>query len=123
MTDQELSELPFCDWMPSRIPIRDALVATIAPGVEFPRKLVPPGSEQRWYPQQNGGLQLMVPYDGGPFDASLFQIETGAWDHTTCDVCVARIPGMILCYVTTSDPYVGLCAKCYEKHAVRKTNP
>src|SRR5215471_13950102 len=89
--------LPSLAWMPSRIPIRDALVAFVANGDE-PPPLPYPSSESRWYPVQ-GGHRLAIPYDGKPFNSDAFQLEEKLWDHTTCDNCVKRIPAMTLCYV------------------------
>ena len=106
--------------MASRIPLRDALTTLIPPGSgEFPKEKLPPG-EARWYPQDDGSLRLRVPYNGRAFDAGLFQIEPGGWDHTTCDVCVRRIPPMTLCYVTKFNPYVELCVECYETYVIRR---
>ena len=82
--------------------------------------MIPPSYEQRWYPEDGGGVRLVVPYDGGPFDSGIFHIEAGAWDHTTCDWCNTRIPAMTLCYVTKLDPYIALCENCYRTHIVNK---
>ena len=120
MTDAELDQLPNLEWMPSRIPVRDALVASVPKGVEFSKDHIPPSYEQRWYPQENGGVRLMVPYGGEPFDAALFHIEPGAWNHTTCDLCNAHIAAMTLCFVTKRDPYIALCADCYSKYVVNQ---
>ena len=116
MTTAELNTLPFYSWMPSRIPVRDALVSLVPKDVEFPKDRIPSTPEQRWYPQPDGSTKLVVPYDGGAFDQSLFHIEPRAWDHTTCDKCNSRIPAMTICFVTEQDPYVALCSACYEKH-------
>ena len=121
MDDEELRRLPLLEWMPSRIPLRDALVTLVPPGGEqFPKEKIPGSSESRWFPQDDGSLRLLVPNTGQPFDATLFHIEADAWDHTTCDRCVTRIPPMTLCYVTKFDPYVELCVECYAKHVVRR---
>lgn len=118
MTDEELNVLPSPAWMPSRIPTRDALVAIVPKGVEFPRERIPSSPEQRWYPQKDGSIRLLVQHDGGAFDTSLFHIAPRAWDHTTCDVCNTRIPAMTVCFVTRYDPYIALCATCFENHVV-----
>lgn len=115
----EGEDLPTLQWMPSRIPVRDALAAKFGAGVHVPADRLPQG-ELRWYPEPNGGLTLRVPYDGGPYDGSLFVIERGAWDHTTCDSCTTHIPAMTLCYVTVSGPYIGLCVSCYRTLVVAK---
>lgn len=120
MTEEELRQLPSQFWMPSRIPVRDALAASIPKGIELAKELIPPSYEQRWYPQKDGSLRLLVPYDGATFDSNIFRIEPGAWDHTTCDLCNSRIPAMTLCYVTKYDPYIGLCSNCYKEHVVKK---
>ncbi len=120
MTKEELDRLPLLEWMPSRIPLRDALATVVPSGSgEFPREKLPPG-ESRWYPQDDGSLRLLVPYHSQPFDTTLFHVEAGAWDHTTCDVCVARIRPMTLCYVTKFDSYIELCVRCYAEHVVKR---
>lgn len=120
MTHDELDQLPNLAWMPSRIPVRDALVAPVPKGVELAKDQIPPSHEQRWYPQEDGSLRLLVPYAGGPFDSALFHIEQGAWNHTTCDLCNAHIVAMTLCFVTKRDPYIALCSSCYVKHVVHR---
>jgi hypothetical protein len=105
-------------WMPSRIPVQDALVAFVPEGHEAPR--APFSSyEQRWYPQP-GGLQMVLPYRGEPFDASLFHVERGFWDHITCDLCTTHIPAMTLCYVTRAGAFKALCTACYTTNIVAK---
>ena len=118
MTNEEVNHLPTLSWMPSRIPVRDALVASVKNGIELPEGVVPPSYEQRWYPQQNGTVRLLVPYDGGPFDSAIFHVEPKGWDHTTCDLCNVRISAMTVCYVTKSGSYHALCSDCYAKHIV-----
>ena len=62
-----------------------------------------------------------MPYDGGEYDTTRFTIEPHAWDHEHCDACGERIPAMTLCYVTEPEqPYVLLCAHCFEQHVVPK---
>jgi hypothetical protein len=113
MDEDLLSRLQTLVWMPSRIPIQDALVADVPAGVTLSADQIPPSHEQRWFPQEDGSLQLMVSYRGGAFDASIFRMAPKAWDHTTCDVCMVRIPPMTLCYVTASGSCVELCEGCY----------
>ena len=114
----DLNQLPSLKWMPSRIPVRDALVAFVPEETKPPE---PPFSsgETRWYPVP-GGLRKVVPYDGQPIDAPEFHFEKGLWDHTTCDCCNARIAAMELCYVTARGQYEALCIICYKKHVVAK---
>lgn len=106
------------EWMPSRIPVRDALVAFVPDQASPPE---PPynSGETRWYPM-SGGLRMVLPYDGQPISAPHFHIEKSLWDHTTCDSCRARIEAMELCYVTVRGDYVGLCLACYKNHVVVK---
>jgi hypothetical protein len=115
---QEGEDLPKREWMSSRIPIRDALVANFAVEMRVPEDRLPKAHESRWYPEPDGGLTFRVPYDGATYDKNLFAIERGSWDHTTCDNCTARIPAMTLCYVTVSDTYIGLCVSCYRNLVV-----
>ncbi len=120
MTNDELERLPTLTWMPSRIPVLDALVASIPKGAEFSKDRIPSSYEQRWYPQEDGSVRLMVPYRGGEFDNELFHIERSAWNHTTCDLCVAHIAAMTLCFVTERNKYIALCSSCYWKHVVKR---
>lgn len=120
MAEADLSHLPELPWMPSRIPVRDALAASVPPGAEFPKDCIPSSHEQRWYPQADGSLRLRVPYDGGDYDSTLFHIERRAWDHTTCDVCTSCIAPMTVCYVTQAGPYTALCCSCYRKWVVNR---
>jgi hypothetical protein len=113
-----LETLPSLDWMPSRIPVRDALVVFVAEGTAPPPQPYE-CSESRWYPVQ-GGHRLAIPYDGQPIGDSAFKLQEKLWDHTTCDRCMQRIAAMTLCYVTESSPYVDLCVDCYEMLVARK---
>jgi len=98
--------------MPSRIPVQDALAAFVPKGAEAP---TPPRPvyEIRWFPEAEG-VRMLIPYDGGPFDEETFRVQAGAWDHTTCDHCNARIPAMTLCYVTKEDAFNALCEPCFK---------
>jgi len=118
---EEGEDLPTRQWMPSRIPVREALTAKFAAGVRVSDDRIPNAYEARWYPESDGGLTVRVPYDGGPYYESLFAIEPGGWDHTTCDNCTAHIPAMTLCYVTAGGSYIGLCVSCYRTLVVAKT--
>lgn len=116
MTEQELAALPGYRWMESRIPALPALVVFVPTGKEtdpFVPALQARLHRSRWFPVADGHRVLM-PFDGGPYDASRGTIEAGAWDHEHCDCCGDRIPAMTLCHVTEPDePYVLLCAACY----------
>jgi hypothetical protein len=106
------------DWMSCRIPVRDAL-ATFVPrdSVDFaaPR----PVYETRWYPRPDG-YRVLIPHDGGPFDANIFHIEPGAWDHVTCSCCNVRIKAMTSCFVTRSRAFLVLCTPCHEREVVAR---
>jgi hypothetical protein len=69
MTNEELDELAVLAWMPSRIPVVDALAALVPKGAE---ERIASSYEQRWYPQDDGSLRLLLPYHGGPFDSAFF---------------------------------------------------
>jgi hypothetical protein len=129
MTHPDIDKLSSYDWMPSRIPVRDALAAVVSKNIQLPKDQIPPSHEQRWYPLEDGSLKLLVPYENQPFDPTIFHIEERALDHTTCDVCSVHIPAMTLCYVTKPpwlshhvppDPYVDVCANCYETHVINR---
>jgi hypothetical protein len=120
VTHHELNELPSLAWMPSRIPVRDALVAFVPDNVAPPDAPFSTG-EIRWYPLPSGGLRMVVPYDGQPYIAPALHLEKGFWDHTTCDSCTARIEAMELCYVTSpGQEYDALCLACYKTYVVSK---
>lgn len=115
--ENKIEEWPSLQWMPSRIPMQDALVAFFPKDVMTiePPRLV---HEIRYY-EVPDGLILVCPYDGGSFDSSIFHIESGIWD-TTCDYCDKCIPAMTLCYVTRHDDFQALCVCCYKKQVVLK---
>jgi len=126
MTDQDLSELPKYPWMESRIPARDALAAFV-PDAPAPDPFIAEMQDRvggsRWFPVQ-GGHRVVMPFDGGSYDSSRFTIESGAWDHEHFDVCGEQIPAMTLCHVTEPEqPYVLLCAGCYQHHVASKRKP
>jgi hypothetical protein len=101
----------------SRIPALDALSTFVPDGQDDDpqvRKACSAKGFSRWY-MTEGGHEVLVPYEGGEFDAERFQIKKGAWDHEHCKVCSADIPSMTLCWVTTGGPYVILCNECHEK--------
>ena len=118
MLDDTGPPLSSLGWMPSRIPVRDALVVFVPDG-QAPPPIPVSSGEQRWYPQP-GGHKVVVPYSGESFDSSIFKIQRGFWDHTTCDLCAAHVPAMTLCYVTRNGAYKELCADCYKAQVVAK---
>jgi hypothetical protein len=123
MTEEDLAKLPADQWMPSRIPLRDAL-ATFVPDASAPEPVMEEMSkrcgESVWYIVENGHRVLFL-HDGGPFDASRFTLEPKAWDHEHYALCSAHIPAMTLCHVTKpGQPYFTLCVSCYENHIIAK---
>ena len=109
MSDEKLSQRPRYRCMESRIPVRDALSAFV-PDAPEPDPVIAAmqsrAGQSRWYPVE-GGHQVLMPFDGGPYDTNRFSIESGSWDHEHCDVCGAQ-------------PYCLLCSGCYETHVVPK---
>jgi hypothetical protein len=107
----EFRGLPF---MPSRIPASDALVAFIAHGQPI-RRVVQETLDRigfsRWYPV-SGGHELLMPYEGGPYDRAEFEVRPKAWDHETCSSCRKRVPPMTSCWVTEDGPFKLLCGAC-----------
>lgn len=125
MTDDELSKLPSYRWIPSRIPLRDALSTFVPDGLE-PEPVIAEMSsrcgESVWHPAEVGH-RVLFPYDGVAFDGSRFTLEPKVWDYNECAVCGEHIPVMTLCHVTEpQQPYVLLCARCYERCVVNKSN-
>lgn len=123
MTDEELSKLPAYQWMPSRIPLRDALT-TFVPDAPAPEPIMEEMSkrcgESVWF-EAKGGHRVLFLYDGGDFDAKRFTLESKLWDYDECAICGEKIPAMTLCHVTTPEqPYTLLCASCYERHVASK---
>jgi hypothetical protein len=117
VTEDPFADYRDLDFMESRIPVLDALstfvpdAQPLASGIE--RELKQHG-QQRWYPVP-GGHRVLVPYEGGAIDTAHFRLETGAWDHDTCDRCRVHIPAMTLCWVTRSGAYITLCVECKSK--------
>jgi hypothetical protein len=125
MRDDELSKLLTYHWMPSRIPLRDALT-TFVPDAPEPEPVIAEMSsrfhESVWF-QVKGGHRVLFLYDGGAFDRSRFTFEPKVWDYDECAICGERIPSMTLCYVTKpQQPYVLLCERCYEHHVSSKSH-
>ena len=124
MTDDELSNLPAYRWMPSRIPLRDALTTFVADAPE-PEPIIAEMSsrcrETVWF-QVEGGHRVLFLYDGGVFDQSRFILEPKVWDYDECAICGERIPSMTLCHVTQpKQPYFLLCEQCYDRHVINKS--
>jgi hypothetical protein len=62
MDNEELRRLPLLEWMPSRIPLRDALVTLVPPGGEqFPKEKIPESSESRCFPQDMAACAYWFP--------------------------------------------------------------
>jgi hypothetical protein len=123
MTNERLSDLPRFSWMESRIPAVDALAAFVPDGSK-PDPVVTEMQERigssRWFPVE-GGHRVLMPYEGGEYDSSRFTVERDAWDHEHCGACGERIPPMTLCHVTEPEqPYILLCATCFEQHVASK---
>ena len=121
MSDEELSKLSAYKWMPSRIPLRDALT-TFVPDAAAPELVIEEMSkrygESVWF-EAKGGHRVLFLYDGGDFDAGRFTLEPKVWDYDNCAICGEKIPAMTLCHVTEPDqPYIVLCVTCYERHAI-----
>jgi hypothetical protein len=123
MTDDELSKYPAYRWMPSRIPLRDALTTFVADAPE-PEPIIAEMSsrgESVWV-QVQGGHRVLFRYDGGAFDQSRFTLEPKVWDYDECAICGEHIASMMLCHVTEpQQPYVLLCERCYERHVISKS--
>jgi hypothetical protein len=116
MTDN-FAEYRSLSFMQSRIPALDALSTFVPTGQEEDpetRQALASRGFSRWFPVA-GGHKVLVPYEGGEFDANRFTIEKDAWDHEHCKVCGANIEPMTLCWATKSGPYVILCADCHDK--------
>jgi hypothetical protein len=124
MTEDEIKRLPTMSWMQSRIPIRKALATFVADGSKCPSEVESEMRKHpsRWYPVP-GGHRVLILYEGGTFDAQIFQVEPKAWEHEDCDACGEQIPQMTLCYVTKRGYYIALCEACYQKHIIGKSKP
>ena len=93
MTDEELSKLPAFRWMPSRIPLRDALTTFVANAPE-PEPVIAEMSsrcgQSVWF-EVAGGYRVLFLYDGGAFDRSRFTLEPKVWDYDECAICGEHI--------------------------------
>lgn len=116
--DANRQEMHWLSWMCCRIPVRDALVAVVPRGEEERFKPPRPVYETRWFPRRDDS-RVLIPYDGGPFDASTFERVKDGWDHVTCHACNARIRAMTRCYATREGAFLVLCGHCYRRDVVR----
>jgi hypothetical protein len=115
--EDEFTAYRHLSFMPTRVPALDALCTFVAADEEPQgpaRVALGLVSSTRWYPQ-NGGHRVLTPYDGGEYDASVFTLEPGAWDHEHCSLCRVSIPSMTLFWFTTSGSWVALCVACKQK--------
>lgn len=111
---QELEELRRLDYRRSRIPALDALevfVAAYAPPDPVVDEMTSRTGFSRWRPVE-GGHSVLILYEGGGFDPMRFTLRKGAWNHEHCRRCVARIPAMELCWVST-EGFTILCESCH----------
>ena len=120
LVDFDRSNLHNLDWMPSRIPVLDALEAIFEAGEAPDKSKLPLSRETRWYPLDDGRIRFLAPHWGDKYDETTFQLASKAWDHTTCDLCISTVPAMKLFYVTKHDPNIQLCLKCYSNRVVSK---
>lgn len=107
----EFRGLPF---IPSRMPVLDALVAFIPAGEPIRpavQRTVDRAGSCRWF-SVSGGHELLVPYEGGQYDRAEFKVRLKGWDHETCSGCRARVPAMTPCWVTEDGPLKLLCSAC-----------
>jgi hypothetical protein len=117
VNDNEREWLRQFEFMQGRIPKLDAVTTFVRTGDEADPRIAEMHARtgfSRWFPVE-GGHRVSFPYERGPFDESVFQIEHEAWDHETCKICRSRIDPMTLCWVTKSGPYVILCSSCHSE--------
>ena len=111
----DLAEYRTLRFMESRVPVQDALEVFVPAGAApdpLIAELTARTGFSRWYPTE-GGHQVLILYDGGPYDDTRLQLRPGGWDHEHCTRCGATIDAMTLCWVTESGPYVLLDEACY----------
>jgi hypothetical protein len=100
--------------VPSRIRVIDALVAFIPLGQPIHpavQETLDRIGSSRWFPA-SGGHELVMPYEGGPYDRAEFKVRPKAWDHETCSSCREKVPAMTPCWVTEEGPFRLLCSAC-----------
>jgi hypothetical protein len=71
------------EFMESRIPIQDALAVFVPDDPPIDAKVkaaISTHAVSRWFPKP-GGHEVLVPYAGEPYDASIFRVAPRAWDH------------------------------------------
>jgi len=117
MTEDELKELAILVWMPKRVPCRAALVTFVPDKNKCPEAIreVAEKGPCRWFPEADGH-RVVILYQGGPYDTSIFTLDESAWDHDHCDVCCVRIPPMTLFFVTEGARNAALCIECHGKY-------
>ena len=111
----DLDELRRLSFMPSRVPLLDALEVFLPDGAERDEEideLIARTGAARWYPVA-GGHRVLIVYEGGAFNKERFSLSKGAWDHEHCGHCGDRIEPMTPCWVTRSGRHVLLDEKCY----------
>lgn len=105
------------DFMRSRIPALNALEAFVptgaVPDAEMNEVMSRTGLS-RWYPVE-GGHQVRILYEGGPYDPARFALVDGGWDHEHCSRCGDSVEPMTLCWVTRGDRFVLLDDKCHRE--------
>ena len=111
--DDQLRQRKF---MESRIPALDALEVFIPAGAGPDAEVEEHNrtGQSRWYPVE-GGHRVLILYEGGPFNASRFTLQKGAWDHEHCKRCGDSIDPMTLCWVTETGDFILLDEKCYRE--------
>ena len=115
--ERDLKELRRLKFMPSRIPLQDALetfVPTDAPPDDELQEITSRTGSARWYPVE-GGHRVLILFQGGSYDPQRFTLQRDAWDHEHCSHCGDTIPSMTLCWVTASGEYIVLDEKCYRE--------
>jgi hypothetical protein len=113
--DDELEYLRQFSYMPSRIPVLDALEGFVPTGSEDDpqiNELQRRTGFSRWFPV-SGGHRVLILYEGGEYDHSRFTLVRGAWDHEHCKRCQSIIQPMTHCWVTRDSPFVILCETCH----------
>jgi len=114
--DDDLAHFRTLKFRQSRIPALDALEVFVPEGSEDDEELTEVRRRtgfSRWRPVE-GGHQVLVLYEGGPYDPNRFSLRRGAWDHEHCKRCSVRLEPMTLCWVSTASDYTILCSNCHQ---------